>query len=621
MLVTRNSKLIDVFKTPSGHDLLARLFYSLGMDESLIEKKLIGGIKLSSLKYLTFNKFNDEAIDAFVDLLNSFNIEDKDDNPEIKKEWWKEAIFYQIYPRSFKDSNGDGIGDINGITSKLDYLKDLGVDALWICPFYDSPNCDNGYDIRDYKKIMAEFGTMDDVDNLFIEAHKRDIKVIIDLVMNHTSDEHEWFKKSLKRIKPYDDYYIWEDKPTNWTSFFSGPAWKYFDERKQYALHLFADKQIDLNWDNPLVREEMYDIANYWLDKGADGFRLDVVSMISKNRPLRDGNKTIGELISFVGIEHYFHGNHLDEYLKEFNQRCLKPHKAYTVGECPGAGVKLGRFIAGDDSDELSQLFSFDHIDNPGKKRFDVYDFDLRKMMPEIIRWQTNYSNHAWPTVFMNNHDNPRMLSKVNKDLRYRDEVAKLLITLMMTLKGTPYIYQGDEIGMANYPFKDLSEYRDVETLNFYELNKKDKNILKRLEYGSRDNARTPMQWKDETYAGFSSVNPWININPDYRKYNVESELKDDNSILNYYKKAIKLRKNCKGLVYGRFEPVRFEPGNDMFIYKRTLDDDMFVVVMNLTDKTLKKPLVEDVVLSNYNSNSDKLRPYEVIVCKKVERY
>ena len=349
MQINRKSRLKEVMQTPSGHDIIARLLYSLGLDENLITSTPLGNIRIGSLSKISFGKLNEASIDALLRLLNSLNEKVIEDHAEVKKAWWKEAVFYEVYPRSFFDSNADGIGDIKGITMKLDHIRSLGVDAIWCCPFYDSPNADNGYDIRDYRKIMAEFGTMEDVEELIRECHARGMKIIIDLVMNHTSDEHEWFKKALHGEKKYQDYYIFKDKPNNWTSFFSGSAWKYFDSLKQYALHLFAEKQIDLNWDNPEVREEMFKIAEWWLEKGADGFRLDVVSFISKSEGLPDGDPVIGSLISFTGIEHYFHGPHLDEYLQQFHDRCLKPYDAYTVGECPGNGLMMSRMITGDD--------------------------------------------------------------------------------------------------------------------------------------------------------------------------------------------------------------------------------------------------------------------------------
>ena len=618
-MIERNSRLKDIMKTPSGHDVIARLLYSFGLDENIVTKTPLGNITIGALQKLSFGKLNDASIDALLRLLNSLDEEiiEEDDTP-IKEAWWKEAVFYQIYPRSFSDSNHDGIGDIKGITSRLDHIKSLGVDAIWCCPFYDSPNADNGYDIRDYKKIMTEFGTMEDVEELINECHKRDLKIIIDLVMNHTSDEHEWFQKALKGDEKYKDYYIWQKQPNNWISFFSGSAWKYFEERQEYALHLFAEKQMDLNWDNPEVRKEMYDIAGYWLEKGADGFRLDVVSFISKSEGLPDGDPTIGSLVSFTGIEHYFHGPHLDEYLKEFHENCLKKYDAYTVGECPGNGLMMSRMITGDDRNELTQLFSFDHIENPGKIRMDVYDFDLRKMIPEIVRWQTQYSNHCWPTVFFNNHDVPRMCSKIDHEGKYHDAICKLLVTMQMTLKGTPYIYQGDEIGMSDYPFESIEDYRDIEALNYYkeqlEKGTNEKEILKRLLYGSRDHARTPMQWNDSQYAGFSDREPWLRVNPNHKEINVETEEKDDNSILHFYRRMIRLRKDNPALIYGSFEPIR--TGKDVFAYYRQKDGRKFMIIMNLTDKEKDYPFTvhEKLISSNYGVYSNKLRAYEANV-------
>ena len=620
MEITRKSNLKTVMKSASGHDIIARLLYSLGLDESLITNTPLGNLNIGSLKRLSFGKLNDESIDALLRLLNSLPGQEDEEEAEIKRAWWKEAVFYQIYPRSFYDSNNDGIGDIRGIIEKLDYIKSLGIDAIWCSPFYDSPNCDNGYDIRDYKKIMSEFGTMEDVEELINECHKRDIKIIIDLVMNHTSDEHEWFKKALAGDKKYQNYYVFEDKPNNWTSLFSGSAWRYFEELGKYGLHLFADKQMDLNWDNPEVRKEMYDIANYWLEKGVDGFRMDVVSFISKTKGLPDGDKVIGELISYVGIEHYFHGPHLDEYLKEFNKNCTSKYDAYTIGECPGNGLKMSRMITGDDRDELSQLFSFDHIENPGKKRFDIYEFDLRKMIPEIVRWQSEYSNHSWPSVFFDNHDNPKMISKIDHSNKYQKELSELLVTMQMSLKGTPYLYQGVEIGMTNYPFEKFEDYKDVESINYYNdgLNKGiDKEILlKRLLYGSRDHARIPMQWNNEENAGFSKNKPWLNINPNYQDINVRDQENDANSILNFHRKLIKLRKDNKALVYGSFKQLK--TNKNYFCYERELDNEKFLVIINLTNKELNYPMniKAELISSNYEIYSNKLRAYEANIFK-----
>lgn len=619
MEFNRDTKLKEIMKTPSGHDIISKLLYVSGLGESIIEKTPLGNIKISALSKLSLGKLNDKSIDAIINLLNSLGDGEKDDDKcEVKEEWWKEAVFYQIYPKSFYDSNNDGIGDIKGITTKLDYIKSLGVDAIWCSPFYDSPNADNGYDVRDYKKIMKEFGSMEDVEELFKEAHKRDIKVIIDLVMNHTSDEHEWFQKALQGDEKYSNYYFWKDKPNNWASSFGGSAWKYFDEKKKYALHLFDEKQIDLNWDNPEVRQEMCDIANYWLEKGADGFRLDVVSLISKAQGLPDGDPLIGSLISLNGAEHYFYGPHLDEYLREFNEKSLSLHNAYTVGECPGVGLKMSRMLTGDDRHELSQLFSFEHLENPGKRRMDIYEFDLRTIIPEIVRWQTKYSNHCWPTIFFNNHDKPRMSSKIDHSNKHSDIIGKMLVTIQMTLRGTPYIYQGDEIGMIDYPFKSLDEYRDVESFGFYkeykEKGESERKVMKRLLYGSRDHARIPMQWTDEENAGFSKTKPWINVHPEYKTINVKAEEENPNSILAYYRKMIKLRKENKALVYGEFEQLK--TNRNIFAYKRTYNDKEYMVIVNLVGKKQQYPFNVDyrLVCSNYNTYSNYLRPYESIV-------
>ena len=621
MEITRNTRLKDVIRTASGHDTVARLLYSLGLDLDLITNTPIGLLKLGALEKLSFGKISSSFMDAFIRILNSLGESEFSNEPgQTGIAWWKEAVFYQVYPRSFKDSNGDGIGDIKGIIEKLDYIKDLGADAVWCSPFFDSPNADNGYDIRDYRSVMAEFGTLDDVKQLIKECHDRDIRLIIDLVMNHTSDEYEWFRKALCGDEKYRGYYMWSKKPNNWTSFFSGSAWKFFPQVGEYALHLFADKQIDLNWDNPDVRKEMYDIAGFWLDLGVDGFRLDVVSFISKTEGLPDGDPTVGSLMGFTGIEHYFHGPHLDEYLREFNREVLSPYSAYTVGECPGNGIMMYGMITGDDRGELSQLFSFDHIENPGKKRFDVYDFDLRKMVPELVRWQTEYSDHCWPTLFFENHDNPRICSKADHTGRYRVQISKLIAVLLFTLKGTPYVYQGGELGMTDYPFRDLSEYRDVESLNYFREKTScgvaEDEAMKMLLYGSRDHARTPMQWSSGKNAGFSDSAPWIGVNPNYTEINAEAEAADPGSVLNCYRSLISLRKTHRTLIYGSFRKIR--TSKNLLVYERSGDEN-FTVVINLTGRRRRNPFSSDSspVFSNYPDSADALRPYEALIYRR----
>ena len=548
MEITRNTRLKDVIRTASGHDTVARLLYSLGLDLDLITNTPIGLLKLGALEKLSLGKISSSFMDAFIRILNSLGESEFSSEPgQTGIAWWKEAVFYQVYPRSFKDSNGDGIGDIKGIIEKLDYIKDLGADAVWCSPFFDSPNADNGYDIRDYRSVMAEFGTLDDVKQLIKECHDRDIRLIIDLVMNHTSDEHEWFRKALCGDEKYRGYYMWSKKPNNWTSFFSGSAWKYFPQTGEYALHLFADKQIDLNWDNPDVRKEMYDIG-------------------------------------------------------------------------PGNGIMMSRMITGDDRGELSQLFSFDHIENPGKKRFDVYDFDLRKMVPELVRWQTEYSDHCWPTLFFENHDNPRICSKADHTGRYRVQISKLIAVLLFTLKGTPYVYQGGELGMTDYPFRDLSEYRDVESLNYFREKTScgvaEDEAMKMLLYGSRDHARTPMQWSSGKNAGFSDSAPWIGVNPNYTEINAEAEAADPGSVLNCYRSLISLRKTHRTLIYGSFRKIR--TSKDLLVYERSGDEN-FTVVINLTGRRRRNPFSSDSspVFSNYPDSADALRPYEALIYRR----
>ncbi|MCM1545226.1 MAG: alpha-glucosidase, partial [Ruminococcus sp.] len=416
--VTRETKIKDILKSPSGHDIIKKALYTIGMDASVITKSPIGSMKISALQKLSFGKIDDAFIDSLLGLLNSEKDLPLEDDAPLEKKWWKEAVFCQIYPRSFNDSNGDGIGDLNGIIEKLDYLKSLGIDAIWCSPIYDSPNDDNGYDIRDYRKIMEEFGTMEDFDRLLDGAHKRGMKLIMDLVINHSSDEHEWFKSSVSDPNsPYKDYYIWRDsdentKPNNWDSIFMGDAWNYYPERKQWALHLFSKKQMDFNWENENLRKDLYEMINWWLEKGVDGFRLDVISFISKTPGLPDGNEIIGSLMSFKGCEHYFYGPRLHEYLHEMNENTFSKFDAFTVGECQGTGIEMSKLMTGDYRKELDVVFAFDHMDNPGKGRFTPYKYDLRPMAKELVNWQLNYGNHCWPTVFCENHDWPRMTSK-----------------------------------------------------------------------------------------------------------------------------------------------------------------------------------------------------------------
>ena len=628
--VTRDTKLKDILRSPAGHDILAKALYAAGLDLSVITKTPLGSLKISALQKLTAGKIDDKFIDSLLGILNSEKDAPLEDDAPTQPKWWKEAVFYQIYPRSFCDSNGDGIGDLQGIISKLDYLKSLGINAIWCSPVYDSPNDDNGYDIRDYRKIMKEFGTMEDFDVLLSEIHKRGMRLIMDLVINHSSDEHEWFQSALKdENSPYKDYYIWRDgdentPPNNWDSIFSGSAWNYYPEKKQWALHLFSKKQMDFNWENENLRRDLYDMINWWLEKGVDGFRLDVISFISKTPGLPDGQELIGTLMGFKGVEHYFYGPRLHEYLREMNENTFSKYDAFTVGECQGTGIEMSKLMTGDYRKELSVVFSFDHMDNLGKKRFQKYTYDLRPMAKELVKWQLNYGNHCWPVVFFENHDWPRMTSKVCPDGFYRDELSKLLCVMQMTFKGTPFVYQGQEIGMSNSEFRMMDDFRDVESLNlFNELRAKGKTpheAYRTVWAGSRDHARTPMQWNTQENAGFTTGKPWIEVNPNYKDINVETEEKNENSVLNFFKKMIALRHEHPAFVYGGFT-LYDEKFSDVLCFFRTLEGDgEYFVELNLTPKRAKRtPVTKEYTLIATNVNSDKtqtLTPFEANVYK-----
>lgn len=627
MQVTRDTKIADIIRTPAGHDIIMKALYAAGLNGDILKKGPLSKLTLGRLQKLTGRLIGDDVIDSILNILNIEQSKPLDDDAPIEKKWWKEAVFYQIYPRSFKDSNGDGIGDIRGIIEKLDYLKQLGVDAVWCSPMYDSPNDDNGYDIRDYRKIMEEFGTMEDFDELLNEMHKRDMKLIMDLVINHSSDEHEWFRSSVSDPdSPYKDYYIWRDgkgnnPPNNWSSIFSGEAWNYYPERKQWAMHLFSKKQMDFNWENENLRKDLYEMINWWLDKGVDGFRLDVISFISKTDGLPDGNDLVGSLMGVKGVEHYFYGPRLHKYLNEMAEATFNKYDAFTVGECQGTGIEMSKLMTGDYRKELSTVFAFDHIENPGKKRFSKYKYDLRPMAKEIVKWQLDYGNHCWPTVFFENHDTTRMASKVCPEGNYRAELSKLLALMQMTFKGCPFIYQGQEIGMPNGDFRDMSQIRDVEAINlFNECKAKGEDESKTKEVifvGSRDNGRTPMCWNDSANAGFTDGTPWIKTIDDYSKINVEYQDKTENSVLNFYRSMTKLRHEHKALVYGDFK-LATKKWKDVLSYYRIGEDETFFIEINLTDKKAEKTVCTngfELVISNTKvKRENTLSPFEANV-------
>ena len=550
----------------------------------------------------------------------------------MKRAWWKEAVVYQIYPRSFMDSNGDGIGDLKGITSKLDYLSYLGIDVIWMSPIYKSPNDDNGYDISDYRAIMDEFGTMEDFEELLQKAHEKGIRIVMDMVVNHTSDEHQWFVESRKsKDNPHRDYYIWRtgkengNPPNNWGACFGGSAWQYDEETDMYYLHLFSKKQPDLNWDNPKVRKEVFDMMTWWCDKGIDGFRMDVISMISKTQEMPDG-----EVSGLYGDPNPYcvNGPHIHDYLHEMHEKVLSRYDIMTVGETPNVTTELACRYAGEDTQELNMVFQFEHVEGDGKYgKWTDEKVSLIRLKSVMSRWQTKLYGKAWNSLFWDNHDQPRAVSRFGDDRpQYRKTSAKMLATCLHMMQGTPYIYQGEELGMTNYPFKKPQEFRDIESIHAYE-DWCESGMLSHdvfwpcLIKKSRDNARTPMQWDDTQSAGFTKGTPWIAVNPNYREINAKAETEDTDSVFHYYKKLISLRKRYPIIVYGKYELLLPEDEN-LYVYTRTLDDEKLLVVCSFSNREISFFIPEEFTgaeclisnMDHHETEKNVLKPYEAFV-------
>ncbi|HIR13538.1 MAG TPA: alpha-glucosidase [Candidatus Choladousia intestinavium] len=534
----------------------------------------------------------------------------------MKQAWWKSAVIYQIYPRSFCDSNGDGIGDLQGIISKLDYLKELGIDAIWLSPVYRSPQDDNGYDISDYQDIDPLFGTLEDMDQLIAEAKKRGIRIIMDLVLNHSSDEHPWFLEAKKsRDNPYHDYYVWRDGvegiyPNDLKAGFGGPAWQWVPECGQYYLHQFSVKQPDLNWDNPKVREEIYKMIQWWVDRGIGGFRLDVIDKIAK-----EPDRMVME-----------EGTMLHPYLKEMSKAVFQQKELVTVGEAWSATPERALLYSNPDGSELSMVFQFEHIlldQQPGKEKWDLAPLPFVQFKEILAKWQKALYQKGWNSLFFENHDLPRSVSRFGNDGRYRVESAKMLATCLHGMQGTPYIYQGQEIGMTNTRM-EIEEYRDIELLNMYkeriEKGYPREEVMKSIYAKGRDNARTPMQWDDTENAGFTKGTPWLKVNPNYREINAENAKKDPDSIFRYYQKLIQLRKSLPVLTEGAFD-LLLPQDPSIFAYTRTDGTDQLLILCNFTDQELPCSLKEqwkdkEALISNYaqDSRKDCLRPYEAVI-------
>ena len=551
----------------------------------------------------------------------------------MNKTWWKESVVYQIYPRSFYDSNGDGIGDIKGITGKLPYLKELGINVIWLSPVYQSPNDDNGYDISDYEAIMTEFGTMADFDEMLAKAHSLGIKIVMDLVVNHTSDEHKWFIESRSsKDNPKRDYYIWKDgkdgkEPNNWGSCFSGSAWQLDETTGQYYLHLFSKKQPDLNWENDKVREEVFAMMNRWCEKGIDGFRMDVISLISKEQSFPDG-PTYGGL--YGSFESCSNGPRVHEFLQEMNKKVLSKYDIMTVGECAGVTLEEAKRYANSNGSELNMVFQFEHtgLDDDSTMKWSTKKMPLVPLKENLTKWQNGLNEVAWNSLYFCNHDQPRIVSRLGSEKdEYRELSAKCIATCLHMMQGTPYVYQGEELGMTNTVFKSVKDFRDLEAINAYhELTEKGvisaEELFPKICHKSRDNARTPMQWDDSKNAGFTTGTPWIDVNPNYTKINAKEQIAREDSVFNYYKKLIALRKEYEIIVYGDYNLLLPED-KDLFVYERSLDGKKLLVACNFSENEREFDFGVakngKVLINNYKDfslNNKKLKPFEaVVVC------
>jgi oligo-1,6-glucosidase len=539
----------------------------------------------------------------------------------VEKAWWKESVVYQIYPRSFADSNGDGIGDLRGIIQKLDYLQELGIDVIWLSPVYKSPNDDNGYDISDYRDIMAEFGTLADWDELLAGMHQREIKLVMDLVVNHTSDEHPWFIEARKsKDNPYRDYYMWRPprdggEPNNWASHFSGSAWQYDEASGEYFLHLFSKKQPDLNWENPRVREEVFGMMLWWLDRGIDGFRMDVINMVSKVPGLPDAPVVTPDRYQ-PGGKYFINGPRLLEFLDEMKQKVLSHYDILTVGETPQIGPQEALPLVHQDTGALNMVFQFEHMDldaevGGASSRHSFKPWSLHDLKRVTTRWQKGLEGQGWNSNYLTNHDQPRAVSRFGDDREYRVESAKLLATFTHLLQGTPYIYQGEEIGMTNVAFESIEDYRDIATINQYREAVDEKGypaqlVLAVVHAKSRDNARTPMQWDDCPQAGFTTGEPWIKVNPNYREINVQQALADPDSVFYYYQKLIRLRRANPVMVYGTYDLILADHPQ-IYAFTRCLEDEQLLVVLNFSKSTAVFELADEItfagkelLISNY---------------------
>jgi len=603
-MLSLHSKVREIYNHPFGRDIIDKLLLEMGKPEWVIKNPIVGSLSLNTISKFLPKKIGSGFFKTVLDLLNI-----ESDIPEInpapsKPAWWKEAVFYQIYPRSFGNNGTSCV--LRGILAKLDYLRALGVDAVWLSPVYDSPNDDNGYDIRDYYKILPEYGTMEDMDTLIAGLHDHGMKLIMDLVVNHTSDEHPWFQSALNdENSPYRDFYIFrksKDKPpNNWTSFFGGSAWNYYPKQDIWALHLFSKKQMDLNWECPALREEIYKMVRWWLEKGIDGFRLDVINCISKTPGLPDGDPFIGSLLSYTGIERYFYGPKLHDYMKELRAKAFEPYNAFSVGETPGIGIQCGRLLTDSYRKELDLIFCFDHLVSPGHTRFDNHRYSLSYLKQFYMAHLNADLGHGWNTLFFNNHDNPRMISKIDPECLYTVPLSKLLAVLQMTLRGTPFLYQGDEACVCNVDFKSIDEITDVESKGLYaELIKTmpPEKAFKRIVAGTREHARIPINWEEH----------------EGQRYTIDSAWR-------FFRDLIALRRSSQALIYGELEFL-YPRDKNLFCYTRRSKNEYYYIEVNLGPGKSKSKASSNATLlfCNYGKPMDSgpgpktLGPYEARV-------
>lgn len=650
-----SARVRDFYAHPVGRDLIDKLLIQQGRSNRWVDNPLVGRLRLRTVARLARPFTGPDFVPT---LLRLVNVEPDAPNPPVpapdaatpdlaapaaaepaasgssEPPWWKSAVFYQIYPRSFADSDGDGIGDLRGILGRLDHLAGLGVDCVWLSPIFDSPGEDGGYDIRDYRAVMAEMGTLDDVDALIAACHERGMRIILDLVVNHTSDQHEWFQRALAAPDgPYGDYYFLlppdpehpEQPPNNWKSAFSGSAWRWLPEIDRWVLHLFAPEQPDLNWENPRVREEVIDLCRWWFDRGIDGFRMDVINFISKTPGLPDGHDLIGDLVDVAGVEHYFYGPRLHEFLRELRDRAFAgaglDEPKLMVGETPGVGVETGRLLTAPERGELDLIFSFDHLESNTNTRYDDYRYDLEFYKRYIIDYQARLGPGEWLTLFFENHDNPRMISKVNPDPQHRAALGKLLCTLLLTLRGTPFLYQGQEIAAVNQPFESLDDLRDVESLNRFraqvEAGASEEEAWTQVLASSRDHSRVPVRWDASPGGGFTTGSPWIAGRDTEPGFSVAEQEGDEASVLNHVRRLITLRRGSRALRLGDIEFLDAARAG-YFAWVRSAGDERFLVQLNLTDAPLDAPEPEagaDLVLGSHGPAAGAtLAPYEARV-------